>query len=74
MFPDNAKIACPPPLEKRTNDKHSKTNVQLVGALNNYSKIYKKIVTDFLISKTENHFRITISAYWKPFSADHIFI
>ena len=51
-FPDNAKIVFPPPLEKHTDDKHSLTNL---GILNTFSNIFEKIVTDFLISKMEDH-------------------
>ena len=56
IFPDNTKIACVSPLDKHTNDKYSVTNFRPVSVLNAFSKIYQKIVKDFLISKMEHHF------------------
>ena len=74
MFPDNAKIACVSPLDKHTDDKYSVTNFQPVSVLNKFSKIYEKIVKDFLINKMEHHFSSFISANRKSFSTDHVLI
>ena len=56
MFPDIAKIAGVSSLDKDTDDKYFVTNFRPVGVLNTFSKIYKKIVKDFLISKMELQF------------------
>ena len=74
MFPDNAKIACVSPLDKRTEDKYSVTNFRPVSVSNTFSNIYEKIVKDFLISKMEHHFSPFISAYRKSFSTEHVLI
>ena len=74
MFPDNTKIACVSPLDKHTDDKYSVTNFRPVSVLNTFSKIYEKIVKDFLMSKIEHHFSLFISAYRKSFSTEHVLI
>ena len=74
MFPDNVKITCVSPLDKHTGDKYSVTNFRPVNVLNTFSKIYEKIVKDFLMSKIEHHFSLFISAYRKSFSTEHVLI
>ena len=56
MFPDIAKIAGVSPLDIDTDDKYFVTNFRPVSVLNTFSKIYEKIVKDFLIGKMELHF------------------
>ena len=74
IFLDNAKIACISPLDKHTDDKYSVTNFRSVSVLNTFSKIYEKIVKDFLISKMEQNFLPFLSAYPKSFSTEHVLI
>ena len=74
IFPDNAKIACVSPLDKHTDDNYSVTNFRSVSVLNTFSKIYEKIVKDFLISKMEQNFSPFLSAYRKSFSTEHVLI
>ena len=50
------------------------TNFRPVSVLNTFSKIYEKIVKDFLISKMKHHFSRFISAYRKSFSTEHVLI
>ena len=74
MFPDNVKIACVSPIDKHTNDKYSWTNFRPVNVLNTFSKLYEKIVKDFLISEMERHFSPFISAHRKSFSTEYVLI
>ena len=74
MFPDNAKNACFSPLVKHTDDKCSMTNFRLFSVLNNFSKIYEKIVKDFFINEMEHHFSLFISANRKYFSTELVLI
>ena len=74
MFPDNAKTTCVSPLDKHTDDKYSVTNFRPVSVLNIFSKIYEKVVKDFLISKMEHHFSPFISVYRKSFSAEQVLV
>ena len=74
MFPDNAKTACVSPLDKDTDRRYSVTNFLPVSVLNTFSKIDKKIVKDFLISKIEHYYSPFISAYYKSLSTVHVVI
>ena len=74
MFPDNAKIACALPLDKHTDDKYSVTTFRPVSILSTFSKLYEKIVKDFLISKMEYHFSPFISADRISLSIEHVLI
>ena len=41
IFPDNAKVACVKPLDKKTKNKHSISNFRPVSIWNTFSKIYE---------------------------------
>ena len=53
FFPNNAKIACVKPLDKKRENKHSISNFTSVKILNTFSKIYEKFSKDFLVSEIE---------------------
>ena len=63
-FPDNAKISCVSLLDKYIDDKSSVTSFRPVNVLNIFSKIYEKIIKDFLIRKMEHHFSPSISDFF----------
>ena len=46
----NAKVACVMPLYKRTENKHSISNLRPVSILNTFSKIYENFLKAFLVS------------------------
>ena len=65
IFPDNAKVACVKPLDKKTENKHSISNFRPVSILNTFSKIYEKFSKDFLISEIEMFLSPFLAAYRK---------
>ena len=47
IFPNNAKVACVKPLDKKTKDKQYISNFWSVSILNTFSKIYEKFAKTF---------------------------
>ena len=74
IFPNNAKVACVKPLDKKTENKHSILNFRPVGILNAFSKIYEKFSKDFLISEIEMFLSPFLAAYRKSYNTQHVLI
>ena len=74
FFPDNAKVACVKPLDKKTGNKHSISNFRPVNILNTFSKIYEKFSKDFLISKIKMLLSPFLAAYRKSYSTQHVLV
>ena len=72
IFPDNAKVACVKPLDKKTNNTIS--NFRPVSILNTFSKIYGKFSKDFLISEIEMFLSPFLAAYRKLYSTQHVLV
>ena len=65
IFPNNVKVACVKPLDKKMENKHSISNFRPVSILNTFSKIYVKFWKDFLISEIEMFFFTFLSSMQK---------
>ena len=65
IFPGNAKIASLVPLDKRKPDKYDVLNYRAVSILNTFSKIYKKVIKNQLVSYFDKYLSPFISAYSK---------
>ena len=74
IFPDNAKVACVKPLDKKTENKHSISNFRPVSILNTFSKIYEKFSKEFLISEIEMFLSPFLAAYRKSYSTQHVLV
>ena len=74
IFPDNAKVACVKPLDKKTENKHSISNFRPVSILNTFSKIYEKFSKDFLISEIEMFLSPFLAAYRKSYNTQYVLI
>ena len=74
IFPDNGKVACVKPLDKKTENKHSISNFRPVSILNTFSKIYEKFSKDFLISEIEMFLSPFLAAYRKSNNTQHVLI
>ena len=74
IFPENAKVACVKPLDKKTENKHSISNFRPVSILNTFSKIYEKFSIDFLISEIELFLSPFLAAYRKSCSTQHVLV
>ena len=53
IFPNDAKVACDKPLDKKTKSKHSISDIRTDSILNTFSRIYEKFSKDFLVSQIE---------------------
>ena len=65
IFPDNNKVACAKPLDKKAENKHSISNLRPISIFNAFSKIYAKVSKDFLISEIEMFLSPFLAAYRK---------
>ena len=65
IFPDNAKVACVKPLDKKTENKHSISNFRPVSILNTFSEIYQKFSKDFLDFELEMFLSTFSATYGK---------
>ena len=74
IFPNNAKVACVKPLDKKTKDKHCISNFPPVSILNSFSKIYENLVKTFWFFNTEEFFFTFLAAYRKSCSTRHVLI
>ena len=74
IFPDNAKVACVKPLDKKRENKHSISNFRPVIILNTFSKIYEKFSKEFLISEIEMFLSPFLAAYRKWYSTQHVLV
>ena len=72
IFPNNAKVACVKPLDRKTENKHSISNFRSVSILNTFSKVYQKFSKDFLIS--EMFLSPFLAAYRKSYSTQHVLL
>ena len=72
IFPDNAKVVCVKPLDKKTENKHSISNFRPASILNTFSKIYENFSKDFLISEIEMFLSPFLAAYRKSYSTQHV--
>ena len=68
VFPDDAKIASVIPQGKPSKNKIS--NFRPVSILNNFSKIYEKVIKDQLVSGLDKYLSPFISAYRKVYSTN----
>ena len=53
IFPNDTKVACDKPLDKKTKSKHSISDIRTDSILNTFSRIYEKFSKDFLVSQIE---------------------
>ena len=74
IFPDNAKVVCVKPLDKKTENRHSISNFRAVIILNTFSKIYEKFSKDFLISEMKMFLSPFLAAYRKSYSTRHVLV
>ena len=74
IFPDNAKVACVKPLEKKKENKNSIPNFRPVSILNTFSKIYEKFSKDFLFSEIEMFLSPFLAACRKLYRTQHVLI
>ena len=73
-FPNNAKVTCVKPLDKKTENKHSISIFRPVSILNTFSKIYEKFSKEFLISEIEMFLSPFLAAYRKSYSTQHVLV
>ena len=74
IFPDNAKIVFLVPVDKRKPNKYDLLNCRPVSILNTYSKIYKKVIKNQLVSYFDKYLSPFISAYRKNYSTQQVLI
>ena len=74
ILPDNAKVTCVKPLDKKTENKHSISNFRPVSISNTFSKIYQKFSKNFLISETEMLLSPFSAAHKKTCNTQHVLI
>ena len=72
IFPDNAKFASVVPVDKGKPDKYNFLNYRPVSILNTFSKIYKKVIKNQLVSYFDKHLSRFISAYRKKYSIHQV--
>ena len=58
IFPNNAKVACVKPLDKKTEDKHCISHFQPVSILNTFSKVQEMFAKNLLVSNIEEFFHL----------------
>ena len=63
IFQDNANIASVIPLDKGKPDKYDVLNYRPVIILNDFSKKYKKVIENQLVSYFDNYLSPFVSAY-----------
>ena len=63
VFPNEAKIALVSPLDKKTPDKNSVLNYRPVSILPTFSKIFGKIIKNYLMESMDNFSSPYLSAY-----------
>ena len=64
-FPGNAKIASVVPVDKGKPDKYGVLKYRPVSILNNFSKIYEKVIKNQLVSYFDKYLSPFVSAYRK---------
>ena len=74
IFPNNAKVACVKPLDKKTEDKHCISNFRPVSILNTFSNIYEKFAQNLLVSNIEEFLSPFLAAYRKSYSTQYVLI
>ena len=63
VFPNEAKIALVSPLDKKTPDKNSVLNYRPVSILPTFSKIFGKVIKNYLMESMDNFSSPYLSAY-----------
>ena len=74
IFPDLANTALVVRLDKGKLNKNDISNFRPVGILNNFSKIYERVMKSLLLHGMENVFSPQISAYQKNYNSKHILV
>ena len=74
LFPEDAKKAAVCPLGKGEVNRTAERNFRPVSVLNTFSKIYKKVLKQQLISHLDKTLSTFISAYRKSYSTQHVLI
>ena len=74
VFPDNAKIASVPPIDKQSDDKNKVSNFRPVSVLNTFSKIYESVIKNQLNSVLNNIFSPYLAAYRESYNTQHVLI
>ena len=62
------------PVDKGKPDKYGVLNYRLISILNAFSKIYKKVIKNQLMSCFDQYFFPLIFTYRKSYSTQHVFI
>ena len=65
VFPEYAKTASVIPLDRGKPNKNEMSNFRPVSLLNNFSKVYGKVIKDQIASGMEKYFSPFLSAYRK---------
>ena len=74
VFPNEAKIALVSPLDKKTPDKNSVLNYRPVSILPTFSKIFGKVIKNYLMKSMDNFFSPYLSAYRASYSTQHVLL
>ena len=74
IFPDKAKVASVVPLDKGKPDRYDVLNYRPVSILNDFSKIYEKVIKHKLVSYLDKYFSPFISTYRKSYSTQKVLI
>ena len=73
VFPDNAKIASVPPIDKQSDDKNKVSNFRPVSVLNTFSKIYESVIKNQL-NLVLNNILPYLAAHRESYSTHHALI
>ena len=74
IFPEDVKVVCVVPVDKKTDDKYIISNYRPVSLLNGFSKIYEIHLKNHLVSSMNQHISNLVSANRYSYSSQHILI
>ena len=74
VFPNEAKIALVCPLDKKTPDRNSVLNYRPVGILPTFSKIFVKVIKNYLMKSMDNYFSPHLSEYRASYSTQDVLL
>ena len=74
IFPNDAKVACDKPLDKKTKSKHSISDIRTDSILNTFSRIYEKFSKDFLVSQIEMFLLLFFNSIQTSYNTQDVFI
>ena len=73
-FPNKAKITTVEPIDKKTDNKYVISNFRPLSISNCFSKVCDNVIKNEMLKSINAHLSPFISAYWKNYNTQHVFL